>query len=87
MPGIAKPRNAGAALTGASLLQIARLEARNPAQLVPVGEDNLPSAPLDQALPFQVGEDPVDVDRGLAGDVGDLLLRERVVQRLLIGQV
>jgi len=44
-----------------ALLEVARLEARNPAQFIPVGEEDLPAAPLDQSLTLEVGEHPVDV--------------------------
>src|SRR5437868_12919328 len=62
------------------LFQIGGLETRYTTHLGPISELNLPAFAPDQALPFHVGEDPVDVDRGLAGDVGDLLLREGIVQ-------
>ena len=38
---------------------------------------------LDQALPLEIGHHPVDVDRRLSGDVGNLLLREGIVKRLI----
>src|SRR5574338_1050398 len=63
---------------GRSGLQIARLEAADPAHLGPVAELDLAALALDQPLPLHVGEDPIDVDRRLAGDIGDLLLGEGV---------
>src|SRR6185369_7033455 len=60
------------------LIQIGWLEARNAAHLGPVGELDLAAGPLDEPLAFHVSEDAIDVDRGLSGDVGNLLLSEGV---------
>ena len=65
-------------------VQIAFLEARDAPHFGPVLEVDLPSVSADQALPLEIGEDAVDVDRCLAGDVRDLLLGERVDHRLMI---
>src|SRR4029078_5127851 len=58
--------------------EIFGLEARDAAHFGPVGELDLAALAADQTLTFHVCENAVDVYRRLAGDVGDLLLREGV---------
>ena len=66
-----------------ALLQITRLKARHALHFAPVGEEDAAAFAADQALAFKIGEHAIDVDRGLAGNVGDLLLSERIDHALM----
>src|SRR4029078_2066019 len=59
------------------------LEASDPPHLGPIDEFDVAALAPDQALPLHVGEDAVDVEGGLALDVGNLLLSERIGQAVV----
>lgn len=77
--GPTKPGDGHAVRMGLVEVEIPRAEIGSPNQRLPIWDRQLPSLADDQALALQTLEHSVDMNRGQADRIGELLLGERKI--------